>query len=338
MAHKTDWFRLCKWGVNIAFMAVEGESAQGADIPADRWNRQVDGFDCKGLAAQLGELGVGYCFLTLGQNSGHYCSPNPTYDEIVGIAPSKCSRRDLFADLAAALKPHGVRLMAYLPSGAPAADKTACEKLDWKWGYAGGWPGGWCDNLRTGERLEAFQLKWEAIARDWSERWGDACWGWWIDGCYFADEMYRNPRPPNFRSFAAALRAGNPDALVAFNPGPKYPMEAHSEHEDYTAGEGSQHALPLCTGRWVEYRKHAVQWHTYNWIGPNWGRGDPPRLSTELLVGYTEQVTRNQGVVTWDVPFDEHGLIREPYLGMLKRLAVAIPSEHVTPPPTREKE
>ena len=34
-------------------------------------------------------------------------------------------------------------------------------------------------------------------------------WGWWIDSCYFADEMYRNPKPPNFQSFAAAtVRAG----------------------------------------------------------------------------------------------------------------------------------
>ncbi|MHC4886977.1 MAG: alpha-L-fucosidase [Planctomycetota bacterium] len=325
MAHRTDWFRDCGWGVNIAFMAIEGESEGGAEIPAEEWNRQVNGFDCEGLADQFAGLGVGYCFLTLGQNSGHYCSPNGTYDEIVGISPSKCSTRDLFADLAAALKPHGIRLMAYLPSGAPAADKVACEKLEWEWGYEGNWPNGHCDNLRTGKRLEAFQLKWEAITREWSERWGDSCWGWWIDGCYFDHEMYRNPRGPNFQTFAAALKSGNPDSLVAFNPGQEFPIIAHSEYEDFTAGEGSGHSFALCRGRWCEVNHCAVQWHTYNWIGPEWGRGTPPRVSPEFVIGYTEQVTRNQGVVTWDVPFNPNGTIQDDYLSILQRLAEAVP-------------
>lgn len=325
MAHKTDWFQNCGWGVNIAFMAVVGESTSGSEIPADEWNRQVDAFNCEGLAAQLAELGVGYCFLTLGQNSGHYCSPNTTYDDYVGILPSKCSRRDLFSDLAEALRPHKIRLMAYLPSGAPATDKIACEKLGWEWGYEGNWPGGYCENLRTGKRLEPFQHKWEAVCREWSERWGENCWGWWIDGCYFAQEMYRNPRGPNFATFAAALRAGNPDSLVAFNPGQEFPVIAFSEFEDYTAGEGSDHSFALCSGRWCEYNHHAVQWHTYNWIGPGWGRGDLPRVNADFVLGYTEQVTRKQGVVTWDVPFHPDGTIRENYLDILRRLAKAVP-------------
>ena len=77
--------------------------------------------------------------LTLGQNSGHYCSPNATYDRIVGIAPSKCSRRDLIADLAKALSARNIRLMVYLPSGAPAADPVARKALGWRWGAKGGW-------------------------------------------------------------------------------------------------------------------------------------------------------------------------------------------------------
>lgn len=328
MAHFTDWFMQSKWGVNIAFMAIEGESNTGADIPVETWNARVDAFDCEGLATQLAELGVGYCFLTLGQNSGHYCSPNATYDSIVGISPSKCSRRDLVADLAKALAPHHVRLMVYLPSGAPCVDTIACEKLEWESGFEGGW----CDNLRTGKRLKAFQLNWEAVVQEWSKRWGKNVWGWWIDGCYFADEMYRNPRTPNFKSFADSLKTGNRDALVAFNPGQKFPMIAHSEFEDFTAGEGSDHSFGLCGGRWLEYNHHAVQWHTYNWIAPAWGRGNPPRISTEFVIGYTEQVTRNKGVVTWDAPCDDHGLILEPYLGMLKALSEAVPPGQIPVP------
>jgi hypothetical protein len=74
---------------------------------------------------------------TIGQNSGHYCSPNATYDRIVGITPSKCSRRDLIADLAKTLSARNIRLMVYLPSGAPGADPVARQKLGWRWGKSG---------------------------------------------------------------------------------------------------------------------------------------------------------------------------------------------------------
>jgi hypothetical protein len=49
--------------------------------------------------------------------------------------------------------------------------------------------------------------------------------GWWIDGCYFADEMYRHEGNPSFRSFTAALKAGNPNGIVAFNPGVVVPAD-----------------------------------------------------------------------------------------------------------------
>ena len=41
----------------------------------------------------------------------------------------------------------------------------------------------------VGGRLAQFQRNWEAICRDWSQRWGRRVSGWWIDGCYFADEI-----------------------------------------------------------------------------------------------------------------------------------------------------
>ncbi len=37
--------------------------------------------------------GAKYLLFTIGQNSGHYCTPNAAYDRIAGITPSKCSRR-----------------------------------------------------------------------------------------------------------------------------------------------------------------------------------------------------------------------------------------------------
>ncbi len=236
MKELTQWFANCGWGVFCHYLGAPPSSDGGAELTAEIWNQQVDAFDVEGLAKQLETIGAPYFFITIGQNSGHFLAPNATYDKFVGIEPSKCSRRDLVADLYEALHPRGIQLLVYLPSGAPAAEPVAVERLGWEWGFEGSWPNSW-GTQRTAKRLAEFQEKWEAVIREWSKRWGSRVRGWWIDGCYFADEMYRHNESPNFQSLAAALKAGNPDSLVAFNPGVLTPVICHTEYEDYTAGE-----------------------------------------------------------------------------------------------------
>ena len=312
MPANTEWFRKCGWGVFTHYLADK-------DFPAEGWNRQVEAFDVDRLADQLESVGAGYYFVTIGQNSGHYCAPNATYDAIVGTR-RKCSERDLIADLYDALEPRGIALLVYLPSGAPAHDALAVERLEWEWGFEGGWPAvggtGTSGKKRTGKRLASFQLKWEAIIREWSLRWAGNVKGWWIDGCYFADEMYRHPDPPNFASFVAALRAGNPDAIVAFNPGVVVPVISMTEHEDYTAGEIA-HALPVHDiYRPLTSTVDGSQFHILSFLGEAWCTG-VPRFSDELVVGYTRHIIEHGGVITWDVPIAENGLIPEPFLEQL---------------------
>lgn len=302
---QTDWFKDAKWGVFTHYLTGKETSAEG-------WNRRVDNFDVSGLARQLESVGTAYYFITIGQNSGHYCSPNVTYDSYVGIKPSKCSKRDLINDIYDELAPKGIKLLVYLPSGAPADDPVAMERLGWKWGYKGDWPA-W-NTGRTGERLADFQRRWEEVIREWSFRWGKKVTGWWIDGCYFADEMYRHTDPPNFQSFAVALKAGNPDSIVAFNPGVLTPVISMTEYEDYTAGEISD-AFPVCPGRWVK----GAQYHILSYLGERWGGGNP-RFVDKFVVGYTEDVNSKGGVVTWDVPISEGGLIPQLFIDQLRKL------------------
>lgn len=301
-ASRAEWFQKAKWGVFTHYLTSEKTSAE-------EWNKLVDGFDVQGVAKQLKAVGASYYFITIGQNSGHYCAPNRTYDMLVGIKPSKCSRRDLVSDLYDALNPLGIKLMVYLPSGAPDRDPLAMEKLKWEsgvWGSA------------NNKRLAEFQVMWQDVIREWSMRWGKKVCGWWIDGCYFADAMYRQSDPPNFRSFAEALRAGNPDAIVAFNPGVMVPVVSHSEYEDYTAGEISE-AFPACPGPRVSQAQH----HILSYLGENWSRGKP-RFAREFAAGYTKDVTSKGGVVTWDVPTDERGLIPQEYIEQLKLIGKSV--------------
>ena len=153
-------------------------------------------------------------------------------------------------------------------------------------------------------------------------RWGSTVSGWWIDGCYFADEMYRHADPPNFASFAAALKAGNPDAIVAFNPGVVVPVVVHTRHEDYAAGEIAE-ALPTCPGRWLERNDKQVQYHVLSYLGATWCGGDP-RFPDELAVGYTKHVMSKGGVVSWDVPVGNEGHIPEPFVDQLRAIGEGV--------------
>jgi len=322
---RTDWFCRAGWGVMTHYLAAPPGSSGGKELTAAMWNHQVDALDVEALADQIASTGAGYLLFTIGQNSGHYCAPNATYDKFVGIRPSKCSRRDLIADLAKALKKRNIRLMVYLPSGAPAADIVARRKLGWRWGRPGGWqlPG-----EPVGGRLVEFQRRWEAVIREWSLRWGKDIAGWWIDGCYFADDMYRFDDPPNFASFAAALRAGNPEAIVAFNPGVRVPVIVHTKYEDYTAGEVNLPQLPqavaACPGRWIKRDRARIQFHILTFLGQSWCRGERPQWPDAKIVDLAQQLHAKGGVITYDVPIHKDGHIAGAFLKQLQTIGRAV--------------
>lgn len=293
--HRAEWLFQRKWGIFIHFLADVGSTA----ITPGEWNRKVDAFDVKKFAAQLSELEAGYCFLTLGQNSGYYCSPNSTYDLLLGYTAetSKCSRRDLFLDLANELEKYGIPLMAYNSSLAPVNDIEALKSLrcvpPWGFGSQEILKG----SVESCSRLSDFQRSWEAINREWALRWGNKLKGWWIDGCYYRDQLYNHADEPNYRSFSAALRAGNPDALVAFNPGVVYPPFRVSDEEDYTAGEINDPWRGVCNDRFVG----GAQYHVLTFVGSFWGKA--MHYAPGEIAAASANVIQRGGVISWDVPF-----------------------------------
>ena len=302
---RAAWMKQARWGVMTHFLAEW--IAPEAHRSVEAWNQLIDNFDAEGLAKQLESVGAGYHLLTIGQNSGFYISPNATYDRLVGNQPSKCSRRDLVADVSAALQKRGIKLMVYLPSGAPARDSVAIKALEWR---NGPYPN------------REFQLKWEQVIREWSQRWGKKIAGWWFDGCYFPNSMYRSPEPPNFASLAAAARAGNPASVVAFNPGVVYRIISVSPFEDYTAGEIDQPDR-LTIRRASEGKVDGAQIHVLSYLGKTWGQGDP-RFSVEQIITWSRNVTGQGGVLTWDVPIQPSGLISPPFVDQLTAVGKAL--------------
>jgi len=134
--------------------------------------------------------------------------------------------------------------------------------------------------------------------------------------------MYRSPEPPNFMSFAAAARAGNPDAIVAFNPGVVYRMLSVTPYEDFTAGEIDKPEL-VTIRRAAGGKVDGTQIHMLSFLGETWGRGTP-RFTAEQLIGYTKKVLDAGGAVTWDIPVELNGTISQPFLDQLAALRKAL--------------
>jgi len=298
-----------RWGVMTHYLADWIARRDGITMSVGEWNNLVDHFDVEGLARQVESVGAGYYLITIGQNSGYYLSPNATYDRFVGIQPSKCSRRDLVADLYEPLRKRGIKLMVYLPAGAPGGDSVARTELEYQ---------------RGPNRNREFQLKWEQVIREWSLRWGTKVAGWWFDGCYWPNAMYRSTEPPNFASFAAAVRAGNPDSVVAFNPGVVDRLVSVTPHEDYTAGEINELEKTLI--RRVEDGKvDGARIHKLSYLGRTWGMGEPRYKDlSQVVIPWTRKIVEAGGAVTWDVPIQRSGLISEPFMEQLRVIGKAL--------------
>ena len=300
-----------RWGVMTHYLADWRHRTDGVPMSVTNWNQLVDHFDVDRLADQIQSTGAGYHILTIGQNSGYFDCPNPTYDRLTGVRPSKCSRRDLILDMAQALQKRGIRLIVYLPAGAPGGDSTAVKALDYH---------------RGPNRNAEFQIKWQAVIRDWSRRWGTNVSGWWFDGCYWPNTMYRSATPPNFASFAAAARAGNPNAVVAFNPGVVDRALSITPYEDYTAGEINDLDRAMIRRTSPEGYIDGAKVQFLSFLGEQWGMG-APRFSTEQAVTNSLRIVRQGGAITWDTPLQRDGTISKPFLDQLTAIGHAVRAE-----------
>lgn len=301
--HRAKWLKEAKWGVMCHYLADWKSHEYNEEMTVEKWNEMINNFDVEGLANQLKSIGAGYFIFTIGQNSGYYLSPNTTYDKYVVIKPSKCSKRDLVSDLADALNERGIKLIVYLPSGAPAGDSIARNALKWKNGPY---------------RNKEFQIMWEEIIKEWSLRWGEKISGWWFDGCYWPNTMYRTEDTPNFKSFAEAAKSGNPESIVAFNPGVVYRSISITPYEDYIAGEVD---LPerISIRRVYDGLVDGAQLHYLSYLGERWGMGSP-RFSVNDIIQWTNMVINEGGAFTWDVPIQRNGLISEQFLEQLRAI------------------
>ena len=277
-----DWLYEAKVGAFMHFLV----DSTNVDL--------IDKFDVKFLADQLEDAGVKVFELTLGQNSGYYCAPNPVYGEISGYkAGEKTSRRDIPMEMAKELRKRGIDFMLYLPGQAPFWDKQSIDNFGFvPFDRLGS------DRDFTEEGVE----KWAKVIAWWSQHYGKLVKGWWFDGC--RDDMKFAEYASE--AYAAAVKSGNPHAIVAFNPGCQPKLIRQTKASDYTAGEVSEGLFEqTAPGRWVD----GAQSHILTYLGAWWGGSgyDGCRFSDKEITDWTRKFTSEGGVVIFDVGpnFDE---------------------------------
>jgi hypothetical protein len=150
-----------------------------------------------------------------------------------------------------------------------------------------------------------------------------------FDGCYHSYDLhdFADDDPPNFRTFAEAARAGNPDAALAFNPGQVPWLPSLSAHQDFTAGEiGIAEQLPSPSGR--RFSNLNAQYHILSYLGPVWGcfgvsanaTACVPRFDDSTLSGIVSAYSAHGWPTTWDTPIHDNGTLYAAFVPQLRKL------------------
>lgn len=303
----TDWLHDARYGISHHLLAEFMNRVAPIDDEkwrdGERWDEVIAGFDVDRYVEQVVESGAGFVILTLGQNSGYLLSPNATYDRIAGLQPGeRASTRDLPLEIADALAPHGIKLILYVPANPPS--KAHLEDGDNAINRAFDYPVEVAPSQET-------QAKWQAVIREWSDRYGEKLAGWWFDGMWFQEAYDDLTLPCNWYSLAGAAKSGNPSRIVAFNGGIFRDRLVNSRLEDYTAGETNEIGPLPPNGRWADERE-GVQWFHWTFLGrfvtdlAGWGNTGL-NWPTGELTDWVKSAIEMQGVIALDVHVNRFG-------------------------------
>jgi len=312
--YRTDWMAGGGYGLMVHWIAP-GPGPERGEYVSDL-NKAVDAFDVDRFLHDFRATGADWLIFTIGQNTACYASPNSVLDRLAG--PGHCSKRDLVLEIARGVHRQGKRFIGYLP-----CEVKAPEPLH----AAFAW---------NPKDQSEFQRRYTEFVAEYSKRFGKLLDGWWFDGCYtwpdFHNSLY------NWPLWFAAARAGNPNAVVAFNDGsfcigitkPVTPLQDYlsGETEELVGGKarlGREPSAPpfLPTSRFVEGT--TCQWHSLLPIDCFWGHGkpgpmEPPKYTDADLESYLRSCRSVKGAVTLNVGVYQEGHLGAETVAQLRRV------------------
>lgn len=256
---------------------------------ADEVEPVARAFQADKVAAQTAQAGAAWFLLTVHHQPWLMMAPNKTYDDLLGHG-KYTSERDVPLALHEALGARGIRLMIYVNLRLDPG--SACNRVDPNIPKV---MGGWPPNDKLIGNIAA-------VYRELSVRYGKKVSGWWVDGTWMGAYKKAPERETWLARIAEALRDGNADAAVAFNPG-AHRFIRYSAQNDYVAGESGCLKYFPEAGRWLD----GAQWHVWLPVGNTWGSGGC-RYGGRDLADYAGGVVAKGGVLTFEV--GTHGIDR----------------------------
>lgn len=323
----TSWMPAAKYGIfmhyqhRILLGYSTGTEAAGTNpklpprpaMTAEGWNRFVDGFDVTGFADQMAQGRVGWVLFCMDDHYfGWSCAPNKTLDSYSGYAPGKrCSRRDLIADLAAALDARGVKLICYYAgmNGYMLDPQLTKGLMD--------------DGKDTTPPSAECRKRRIAVLQEYAGRYKEKAAGWWFDDVM--PNTYRE-QPDDFRAIEAVIHAANPKAVIAFSWGRDRQACLCEGVDDFTSGDSyKKQDLTKLTPKGMP-AKGGILWHGKIYCGNIYhGQGDANQFSDLELIDWINTCNQQRGVCTLDWPFDPRtGLLNDFGFAQLKRIARAV--------------
>lgn len=302
-----DRFYSRKWGVFNHFLQViqNDPNTKNSYGKQTDWDTLVNEFDTEILAKNLHEVGAGYYVITVMQGTKYMIAPNKTFDKIAGTkAGEACSKRDLIEDLCQSLSKYDIDLFLYFTGDGP----YKCVEEGKRFGFI---------EPRDVGVTKSFVEKWASVLEEYSVRYGDKIKGWWIDGCYkdwfkYTDEL--------LEMYYKACKKGNPNALVALNPGLREDFENGFTYEDFLCGEQIDFTLIPKQRFYGNAQAHILaplglggcvlgKWGTFGLI-----------RDAAYLADYAKKVNKAGGVLTIDVGVYRDGKFDEAQLKALKAI------------------
>lgn len=249
------------------------------------------------------------------QNGGWFNGPNDEYDQALGYKRGyRTSTRDLPMEMADALAKRNISMFIYVTAQPPCCDANAQRTF--------GFSTGLDDQKYT---LEAAE-KWNRVLRWWSIHYGEKVAGWWGDASY----PWRDFNEEIAALYREGLRAGNPNAVVAFNSGVKGPEWLTS---DYTAGEVYEPFDETGTDFSREENRATQKGHILTFLGEDWG---VPGLRSyaELWIPWGQNIAATGTALTFDLGLnsdgDKPGYFSEEALAVVRAVAGSVDGENAS--------
>lgn len=284
----TDWFYEAGYGV-FCHWTTKSLNKEGKQVPHAQ---AIEEFDVDTFTKQIIDTGARFLFFTITHSDMYMPFPLKEMDEIV---PNHTSKRDLMNEIYEKLNPHGIKLMFYF-NGDGSTDPEWKEKTESK----------------TNPSVHAEYCY--KVAEAISKKYGDKVNGWWIDCCYEPGICGGIGTRYDYKRYASALKAGNPNSIVAFNfrGVEEWGSTWGKGISDYQAGEENDLTF-YPNGRFSG--EGDAQWFALCWMDDFWvheKHGEiVPVHSNEKVLKYVKEVKKGGGVFAYNVAPYQEGHISE---------------------------